>query len=174
MKWLLLFFVSLGIIYYANGANMDETNLNELIKNIPDKWDLLEVKSKDSDEVWFFRKNIGAKTIKANKSLQTLIYFTIKYKPKDNSGLPNEHDTNVLFDFEENIIPKIEKNAICIHVASVMKSGVKDHLYYVSNPDVFLKTISSYQDHLKEFSISIEKQDDPEWKIYDDFPERAN
>jgi hypothetical protein len=55
-----------------------------------------------------------------------------------------------------------------------MKSGVKDHLFYVSNPDVFLKTISSYQDHLKEFSISIEKQDDPEWKIYDDFPERAN
>jgi hypothetical protein len=85
MKWLLLFFVSLGIIYYANGANMDETNLNELIKNIPDKWDLLEVKSKDSDEVWFFRKNIGAKTIKVNKSLQTLIYLTVKYKPKDNS-----------------------------------------------------------------------------------------
>ena len=44
-----------------------------------------------------------------------------------------------VWNYCDGLIPKIEKNAICIHVASVMKSGVKDHLFYVSNPDVFLK-----------------------------------
>lgn len=148
-------------------------DLFRLIESIPDEWKLLEVKPKESDELWFFRKNLGAKTIRANKSLRTLVYFTVNYKPVAKTGLPNKSDEKKLYDFEENIIPKVEKDAVCIHVASVIKSGIKDHLIYVSDPDLFLKTISHYQKRLKDFSVSIEKVDDPHWEIYDDFPESA-
>lgn len=43
-----------------------------------DEWKLLEVKPKDSDEVWFFRKNIGIVKDTAKSDLNTLVYFTVK------------------------------------------------------------------------------------------------
>ncbi len=173
MKWLLIFATIFGMTTNVAATDANRMKLNDLIKNIPNEWKILEVKPNESSELWFFRKNLGAKTIRADESLKTLIYFTIKFEPVRKTGLPNESDTIILYDFEKNIIPKVEKDAGCIHVASVVKGGIKDHLFYVSDPDLFLKTISFYQEHLKGFGISIEKHYDPNWEIYDDFPESA-
>jgi hypothetical protein len=154
----------------VNAKDLGHVNQEGLMKNKLDKWKLLEVKPKNSEEIWFFRKNLGVDSVKSNKSFQTLVYFTVKFKPKDSLGLPNEQDTKTLYNFEEDIIPIVEKDAKCVHVASVVKSGIKDHLFYVSDADLFLKTISVYQDRLKEFAVSIEQQNDPKWEVYDDFP----
>jgi hypothetical protein len=135
-----------------------------------DKWKLVEVRPKESKEIWMFRKNLGASDIKGLKQLPYLVYFTVQYVPIDESGLPNAEDTKVLYDFEEQVIPEIEKQALCVHVASVVKGGVKDHLFYVSDPDLFIKTLNEHRKALESYRVSLEKHDDPQWKIYADFP----
>jgi hypothetical protein len=132
---------------------------------------LLEVKPKDSDEIWFFRKNIGIASFKNKESFKTLVYFTVSYEPKDSSGLPKKIDSEALYNFEEEIIPKVEKEAHCFMVASVIKGGVKDHLFYISDPNKFLESINKFRGDLSQFSVSMEKVDDPNWEIYSDFPE---
>ena len=73
--------------------------------------------------------------------------------------------------FEEDAIPNVESNASCIMVASVIKDGVKDHLFYVSNTDAFLSAISKYKKYLNGFDVELEQVSDPKWAIYDDFPD---
>ena len=142
-----------------------------VIPQYSDDWKLAEVRPPDSEEIWMFRKNMGVAEIKGLKSLPTLVYFTVQFDPKDSSGLPTKEDTKVLYDFEEQMIPKVEKEATCVLVASVVKGGVKDHLFYVSDPDLFMQALSAHRTALGAFRVSLEKHDDPKWAIYDDFPE---
>lgn len=141
-----------------------------VIQSYSDNWKLVEVRPPDSQEMWLFRKNLGVSEIKGHKDLPTLVYFTVQYTPRDASGLPNEDDTRALYDFEEQVIPDVEKNAGCVLVASVVKGGVKDHLFYVSDPDAFIATLNQHRSALDGFGVSLEKHEDPTWEIYDDFP----
>ncbi len=148
----------------------DKNEIHALIKKIPDKWKLTEYKQKGSKQVWFFRKNLGVSELKSKKLLPILVYFTVTYKTNAPHGLPTWRDVVKLDNFEETIIPKVEKIANCILVGTVMKNGIKDHLFYVSDAKFFLKTISKYKNHLEGFSVAINKQKDPKWKIYATFP----
>jgi hypothetical protein len=165
---LLTFFTTVGSQALLNSEKLQ---LNSEINNIPDDWKLLEYKPADSNEVWFFRKNIGAKALKEHKSLNTLVYFTLKFVPKDLTGLPTAKDASVLYVFEENIIPLVEKATSSILVASVLKAGVKDHLFYVSSPELFIQVIGEYKPAFSNFKIEVEKSYDPNWEAYSDFPD---
>jgi hypothetical protein len=136
-----------------------------------DEWSLLEVKAPDSGEIWMFRKNLGASEIKGHKSLSTLVYFTVEYQPRDSSGLPESEDAKALYDFEEVAIPRVEAEATCVLVASVVKGGVKDHLFYVSDPDLFIGALNGQRKALENFRVSLEKHFDPKWEVFSDFPE---
>ena len=170
MKIIYLFII---LTVFSSQALSDSRNtlLDSEIKSISDDWKLLEYKPADSNQVWFFRKNLGAKSLLGHRSLSTLVYFTLKFVPKDQSGLPTAQDAGVLYVFEESIIPKLEEATSSVMVASVLKAGVKDHLFYVSNPDLFIKVIGEYKPALANFMIDIEKSDDPKWDAYSDFPD---
>ena len=141
------------------------------IPEIRDDWKLVEVKPSDSDELWLFRKNMGAAEIKGIADLPTLVYFTVQFTPRDSSGLPTEEDAERLYDFEEIAIPVVEEESDSIMVASVVKGGLKDHLFYTGSPDRFAESLGKHRDRLEGFQISLEKHDDPEWEIFDDFPD---
>jgi len=126
-------------------SKLENLQLASDLNNVPDDWKLLEYKPSDSNEVWFFRKNLGAKSLVGHKSLPVLVYFTVNFVPKDDSGLPTTTDAGHLYVFEENIIPIVEKETASLLVASVLKAGIKDHLFYVSSPDLFLKEIEKYK-----------------------------
>lgn len=141
-----------------------------MIPEFRDEWTLAEVKPDDSSELWIFRKNIGASEIKGLKIAPSLIYLTIGYQPKDETGLPNSQDEKSLYDSEDEVAPKLEKEAQCVHVGSVPKAGVKDLLFYVSDSDLFLKALNENNQGLASFEIPLEKHEDPNWQVYEDFP----
>lgn len=136
-----------------------------------DEWSLLEVREKDSDVVSFFRKNLGLDKGYFKSKFNKLVYFTVSYAPRDASGLPNNKDLDKLYKFEENVIPLLEEYADCILVASVIQKGIKDHLFYISDEDLFLKEINKHEEKLSGFNVSIEIAFDPSWQIYEDFPD---
>lgn len=136
-----------------------------------DDWKLVEIRPPESKEIWLFRKNLGVAEVKGLKGLPTLVYFTIQFVPEDATGLPNKTDTKTMYDFEEDVIPKVERGAGCVLVGSVVKGGVKDHLFYVSDPDLFMQIMNNHRKTLQEFKVSFEKHEDAKWEVYDDFPE---
>jgi len=136
-----------------------------------DEWSLLSMKPPNSEEIWMFRKNLGVSEISGHESLSTVVYFTVGFEPRDATGLPNPEDTKVLYDFEESVIPKIEEEARCILVASVVKAGVKDHMFYASDPDSFIRAVNGHCQALGNLKVSLEKHHDPNWEAFADFPE---
>ncbi len=74
--------------------------------------------------------------MKSRSRLQ--IWFIIEHIKKD---------VVKLYSFEDKIILKVEKAAKSILVATVIKNGIKDHLFYVVDAELFLQTISKYKNH---------------------------
>ena len=166
--------LAIAAIFTAVPTSCKEPTSNQPKTVIPpyrDDWKLVEVRQPDSQEIWMFRKNVGVAEIKGLKALPTLVYFTVQFDPIDSSGLPSKGDAKVLYDFEEDAIPKVEKEAECVLVASVVKGGVKDHLFYVSDPDLFMQALNAQRKALGSFKVSLEKHEDPMWAVYDDFPD---
>lgn len=137
---------------------------------IEDKWSGKEIGYKDSELVTFFRKNLGVKNISGHSSLQNLVYLTISYEVDGPEGLPSKKDYDLITDFEDVDLPKIEFDSNSIHVATVLKNGVKDFLIYVSDPDTFIEVVNKNNSKLKGFKIDLELAHDPKWEIYADFP----
>jgi hypothetical protein len=161
-------------LLFALSTSCEKATLNKSKTMIPqyrDDWKFVEVKPSDSKEIWMFRKNLGVSEIKGLKSLPTLVYFTVQFHAVDATGLPKKEDAKVLYDFEELVIPNIEKEAECILVASVVKGGVKDHLFYVSDPDLFMQAMNGQRKTLENLKVSFETHNDPKWEVYDDFPD---
>lgn len=137
---------------------------------IEDEWSGKEVGYKDSELVTFFRKNLGAKKIAGHPDLQNLIYFTISYEVDDPRGFPTKEVYAQISDFEDEDVPDIETESNSIHVASVLKNGIKDLLFYVSDPDAFLKAVNENNSKLKGLKVDLELANDPKWEIYANFP----
>ena len=141
------------------------------MNSYPDDWKLIEWKEKNSAIIKFFRKNIGIKHLNSKGKYSELVYLTISYVPDGINGLPSKADNDVLYNFEELTLPLIEKDSDCIHVASVVGNGIKDHLIYISNAQRFLNSLNKNNDKLKGLKVSLEKVSDEGWGIYQDFPE---
>ncbi len=137
---------------------------------IEDEWSGKEVGYKDSELVTFFRKNLGAKEIAGHPDLQNLVYLTISYEVDDPRGFPSKEVYAQISDFEDEDVPDIEAESNSIHVASVIKDGIKDLLFYISDPDVFLKAVNENNSKLKGLKVDLELANDPQWEIYADFP----
>ena len=171
MKALTLASATLAVLFLADCGEGSPDSKPMLIPSYHDDWKLIEVKPRDSAEVWMIRKNVGIAKIQGFEGLPTLVYLTVHYQPKDASGLPNAEDAGILYDFEETAIPEIETLAGCRLVASVMKSGVKDHLFYVSDSSLFHRALDAHRKSLMNLKASLEKHEDPRWDVYEDFPD---
>lgn len=156
-------------IVFAGDVSIMESFDRKNLK-IKDEWSGKEVGYKDSELVAFFRKNLGAKEISGHPDLLRLVYFTISYEVDGPQGFPSKEDHAQISDFEDENVPNIEFESNSIHVASVLKNGIKDLLFYVSDPDAFLKAISENNSRLKGFKVDLELAHDPKWEIYADFP----
>ncbi|WMW79708.1 DUF695 domain-containing protein [Undibacterium cyanobacteriorum] len=137
---------------------------------IEDSWSSKEIAFEDSELIAFFRKNLGVADIAGHPALQYLAYLTISYVPFDPQGFPSKEDYKLISDFEEIDVPNIETGSNSIHVASVLKNGIKDLLFYVTDPDAFIQVVNRNNSRIQSFDLGLEMVSDPNWEIYADLP----
>ena len=160
----------LPFVFACAGENKRLKNFDRKKMKIEDNWSAKEYKPNDSEQIWYFRKNIGASNLIGHPDLEYQIYFTIHYTPHDSRGLPSKEDNKILYDFEEFDVPDIETASNSIHVASVLKNGVKDLIFYSSDPDQFLKEVNKISKRIIGLEVELDYNLDPKWEIYSDFP----
>ena len=137
---------------------------------LEDIWTSNEVGYKDSKLVTFYRKNKGASEILEHPDLKELVYLTVTYEPVTEKGFPSDSDYDLISRFEDVDIPKIELESNSLHVASVLKNGIYDFLFYVTDPESFLESYKANKLNLSSFQIELELASDPKWDVYSDFP----
>lgn len=147
-----------------------EQKFNRNSLNIEDNWSAKEIGYQDSELISFYRKNLGASEIAGHPQLSNLVYLTILYTPNDQRGFPEEIDYKLLSDFEDIDVPQIEIESNSIHIASVLTDGVKDLLFYVSDPDSFVASLNKSNGKIANFKVELELVSDPNWEAYHDFP----
>ena len=134
-----------------------------------DQWSLKEYRPENSPKRWFFRKNL-APAVKPHGSHSFIAYLTFHFEPKDQSGLPSAEDSRLLAQLEGDAFLELEADGLAIHVATAMKDGVKDLLFYTRDAQEFLKRAQKYRYVHNQFDVECEIAPDPDWKQYEDFP----
>ncbi len=64
----------------------------------------------------------------------------------------------------------LESDLLAVHVASALKSGVKDLVFYTREPSAFLRLAERFRESNPEYRVSCEVSPDPSWSHYRDFP----
>jgi len=134
-----------------------------------DQWSLKEYLPRNSPKRGFFRKNL-APAVKPRCVHSFVAYLTFHFEPKDESGLPSAEDSDLLARLEGDAFVLLEADGLAIHVATALKDGVKDLLFYTRNAEEFLKRAEKYRHLHDQFEVECEIGSDPDWKHYADFP----
>ena len=134
-----------------------------------DQWSLKEYRPNNSPKRGFFRKNL-APAAKPRGSHSFMAYLTFHFEPRDESGLPSAEDNRLLSEVEADAFVELEADGLAIHVATAMKDGVRDLLFYTRDAEEFLKKAEKYRYLHDQFDVECEIGPDPDWKHYKDFP----
>ena len=135
-----------------------------------DDWSLKEVQPNGSDERWFFRKNLNPTVAPGDPRFCYVGYVTLRYEPRDSSGLPSSVDADSFAEIEERLIPEIESAGESVQVGAVLKAGVKDLVFYVQQPDALGALLHKVRSQYPQFLLEYEIVSDPSWEHYADFP----
>ncbi|HLJ26017.1 MAG TPA: DUF695 domain-containing protein [Candidatus Angelobacter sp.] len=135
-----------------------------------DLWSLKRHQPKGSSECHFFRKNLAPKVGVRHPHYCFIVYLTFAYSPEDARGLPSPEDEDTLFEIESVGLRELEADGLALQVATATKCGVKDFLFYTSDPEQFLLRAEKLRDLYQQFRVGCEIASDPEWKHYEQFP----
>lgn len=102
------------------------------------EWSLKEYRLENSPKRWFFRKNL-APSLKPQGSHAFVAYLTFHFEPEDESGLPSAENSRLLAKLEEDACVDLEADGLAIHVATALKDGITDLLFYTRDVEQFLK-----------------------------------
>ena len=135
-----------------------------------DDWSLTQYRMQDSDEVWFFRKNLAPEVPARHPDYRYLAYLTFAHQPRDASGLPTSQDNDVLFRLEDSGLDDLLAGRLAVQIGAVIKPGIKDLLFHTHDPDEFRRRAEQLGSAYPQFRVDCEITPDPEWSQYEDFP----
>lgn len=121
-----------------------------------------------SEEVWLFRKNLRPRFSPADQEFRRVAYITFHYRISGPKKLPTAAEMEMFSDLEEEIINGEGHSFTLVAVAT--KTGVRDYMFYVSDPKSIQQCASNLMDRFAEYGVQLEVEDDPDWKHYLDFP----
>ena len=133
------------------------------------QWSLKEYRPQNSPKRGFFRKNLAPR-VKRQGSHPFMAYLTFHFETGDESGLPSAEDSRLLAKLEEDAFVELGADGLAIHVATALKDGVKDLLFYTRDAQEFLNKADKYRYLHDQFDVECEISPDPDWKHYTNFP----
>ena len=135
-----------------------------------DNWSLTEYRDPKSPKVWVFRKNLAPTVSPGSASHPHVCYLSFNYSPRDETGLPSPEDARRLEAIEMGEIPSLERGNLSVLVGVALKEGVKDFIFYASDPHEFLDRASHIRDAHPEYDLGCEVGPNPDWSHYEDLP----
>ncbi len=135
-----------------------------------DEWTLNQVSYKDSELVSFFRKNQTPAIAKGHPDYQWIAYLTFNYEPDAVRGFPSKDIHELLNRIEDEEFLLLEEGGLSVYVASVLKNGIKDNLFYTKDPQKFLDIAARFKEKYEILNVEAELIKDPKWEHYEDFP----
>lgn len=135
-----------------------------------DDWRLSEFHSSESGERRLFRKNLAPSVAPGDPRYSHVAYVTLAYARHDASGLPSGPDFDELASAEDALIDACERDGCAVCVAVVLQRGVKDLLFYASDPEQFAGLVATALRPFADREPALEVLHDPAWSHYDEFP----
>ena len=129
--------------------------------DISDDW-LVANGSNDDGLPLIMRMRSALPTEEIRRAFEHLAIIYLEFEP-DDTGLPSGPLVAELQDAEDRLESLIEGPGLGIQAASVTENGTREWHYYVSNQQALKPALQQALANFKNFPISVEICDDPEW-----------
>ena len=88
-------------------------------------------------------------------------------------GLPTDHETERLTDFENRLVDAVEPDEQSILLGVLTCNGQREYIFQTADPAEFLKRLTDMPQETERYPIVIERYDDPEWDYFKDVTAQA-
>lgn len=85
----------------------------------------------------------------------------------DAHGMAIESELDDLHIFENRLVPAVEQDESAMLVAVITGRGEREFVFYVQDPQLFLKHLSEMPQEAERYPIEIHAADDSEWTYFD-------
>lgn len=93
----------------------------------------------------------------------------IPFRDADESGFPGPLESNELAQIEDDLASALEANRLCLYAASITTGGMREFVFYTSDPDQTRALIETYTKTITGHELQLIIRPDPKWDVYKSF-----
>jgi len=131
------------------------------------KWSILS--GQENEKPMVVRRNDSIKHYSENPSFSYRIGIAIPLLEPNEVGLPSEEEMKVLNQIEEELSYQLEKDGGSIQVLAITTDGMREFVYYTSNPEVIEQIIYNARRKFSSHEFQFYVKEDKEWSVYKEF-----
>ncbi len=137
------------------------TSIPQIIKK--DTWNLIRGVSDEYPFFLRYRPQITPDVEITDYSQLVMIFWPYE---TNSSGMPSNATSERTKIFEDRLVPALEDTDDGVLVGVVTWKGTREWIFYVKSIDVFSDALHFMPQEEEPYPISIETENDPEWKYY--------
>ena len=118
------------------------------------------------DKAIFIRANRGLKKIARHPQYPHQVGVAVPLNNPNEHGLPIRAEGEQLNDIEDQLVDALEVNNESIFAGAISTNGMREFVFYTSNPDQVTEKFKALQDKIATHEIQLLIQEDKDWLTY--------
>lgn len=151
------------LIKEYNGVNID---FMDIPTKISDKWSVNVGTYEGKPMILRIRDFSKDMLPNLAKVFPYQVGVAIPFHNPDANGFPSADESEQLLTIEDILVPLFEKADESIYVASITTGGMREFVFYVSNPDTVIGKFETLKAEAKSHKPQLTTQKDADWGIY--------
>lgn len=115
------------------------------------------------------RVNLGAAAAIGHPEFTHQVGVAFPLRAPDSNGFPSHDEGEQLSQIEDLLAERLEADRQCIHVATVSTGGMREFVFYSSDPESTHILLEELASEVSSHEVQHIVQPDPKWSVYRQF-----
>ena len=112
------------------------------------------------------RLNTGVDPAVGHPEFAHQVGIAVPLHSPDQNGFPGPEESGQLDAIEDLLVARLGVARQCLHVATISTSGMREFVFYTSEPETAHKTLTQLESSGLSHELQHFIQKDPEWNVY--------
>lgn len=129
-----------------------------------DTWTFAEGTSRDVPRLIRIRENLNPAAWEL--ALPHVLRITWTMRGTTERGLPSDDETKTLQSFENELVPRVERDARAVLVAVITEAGKRHWYFYLRDVDAFSEELHKMPQQEEPYPIELTIDRDERWALF--------
>ena len=110
-----------------------------------------------------------AERLRGHPEFRHQVGVAVPLRAPDERGLPSAAENAQVDRIEDLLLGALCENNDAIFVGTITTSGMKEFVFYTSNPQMVAKKVETVRTSVTTHEVQLNIQDDPDWAVHKEF-----